>query len=141
MFSPSFHWNSISYFQSFVWSKKINLIRFLQQVLSPSCAADYFMSKWKSFENRLILSIDNWVPHSVMLLYLHHRNSKLFFILQSLTTSKMTKFQTLKLSQFHKAKTCWTEIWWSSGIMSNFLGDFFYVLGVKKNVKTFLKIL
>ena len=56
-----------------------------------------------------------------------------FFILQSLTTPKMRKFQTLKLSQFHKAKTCWTENWWSSGIMSNFLGEFFYVLGVKKN--------
>ena len=36
-----------------------------------------------------------------------------FFILQSLTTSKMRKF--------HKANTCWTENWWSSGIMSNFL--------------------
>ena len=45
-----------------------------------------------------------------------------FFILQSLTTSKMRKFQTLKLSQFHIAKTCWTENWWYSGIMSNFLG-------------------
>ena len=55
-----------------------------------------------------------------------------FFILQSLTTSKMRKFQTLKLSQFHKAKTCWTENWWSSGIMSNFSGEFFKVLGVKK---------
>ena len=38
-----------------------------------------------------------------------------FFILQSLTTSKMRKFQTLKLSQFHKVKTCWTENWWSGG--------------------------
>ena len=56
-----------------------------------------------------------------------------FFILQCLTTSKMRKFQTLKLSQVHKAKTCWTENWWSSGIMSNLLGDFFYVLRVKKN--------
>ena len=54
-----------------------------------------------------------------------------FFILQSLTTSKMRKFQALKLSQFHKEKTCWTENWWSSGIMSNFLGEFFYVLGGK----------
>ena len=54
-----------------------------------------------------------------------------FFILQSLTTSKMRKFQTLKLSQFHKEKTCWTENWWSSGIMSNFLGEFFCVLGFK----------
>ena len=80
------------------------------------------------------LSIDNWVPHSKMLLYLHHRDSKIFFILQSLTTSKMRKFQTLKLSQFHKAKTCWTENWWSSGIMSNFWGEFFYVLGGKKKI-------
>ena len=58
-----------------------------------------------------------------------------FFILQSLTTSKMRKFQTLKLSQFHKAKNCWTENWWSSGIISNFCGEFFYVLGGKKNLK------
>ena len=62
-----------------------------------------------------------------------------FFIQQSLTTSKMRKFQTLKLSQFHKAKTCWTENWWSSGIMSNFFGEFFYVLGGKKNFKFFFK--
>ena len=55
-----------------------------------------------------------------------------FFILQSLTASKMSQFQPLKLSQFHKAKTCWTENWWSSGIMSNFWGEFFYVLGGKK---------
>ena len=48
-----------------------------------------------------------------------------FFIQQSLTTSKMRKFQTLKLSQFHKAKNCWTENWWSSGIMSNFFWEFF----------------
>ena len=29
-----------------------------------------------------------------------------FFILQGLTTSKMRKFQTMILSQVHKAKTC-----------------------------------
>ena len=62
-----------------------------------------------------------------------------FFILQSLTTSKMRKFQTLKLSQFHKEKTCWTQNWWSSGIMSNFWEEFFYVLGAKKNSKIFFK--
>ena len=45
------------------------------------------------------------------------------FIMQSLTTSKMTK----TLSQFHKAKTCW-----SSGIMSNFWGLFFMFLGANK---------
>ena len=31
------------------------------------------------------------------------------FILKSLTSSKMRKCQTIKLSQLHKAKTCWTE--------------------------------
>ena len=51
----------------------------------------------------------------------------------------MRKFQTLKLSQFHKEKTCWTENWWSSGIMSNFWGEFFYVLGGKKKFKIFFK--
>ena len=51
----------------------------------------------------------------------------------------MRKFQTLKLSQFHKEKTCWTENWWSSGIMSNFFGEFFYVLGGKKKFKKFFK--
>ena len=70
------------------------------------------------------LSIGNWVLYSGMLLYLHHRNSKL------LTTSKMRKFQTLKLC-LHKAKSCWTENWWSSGIMSSFWGEFFCVLGDK----------
>ena len=35
-------------------------------------------------------------------------------------TSKMRKFQTIKLYQLHKAKTFWTENCWSSGIMSNF---------------------
>ena len=62
-----------------------------------------------------------------------------FFILQNLTTSKMRKFQTLKLSKFHKAKTCLTENWWASGIMSNFWGEFFYVVGGKKRFKKFFK--
>ena len=62
-----------------------------------------------------------------------------FFNLQSLTTSKMRKFQILKLSQFQKAKTCWTENWWSSGIMSNFLGEFFMFWGSQKNLKPLLR--
>ena len=37
-----------------------------------------------------------------------------FFILQSLTTSRMRNFQAIKLSQLHKAKTCWTENCWSA---------------------------
>ena len=48
------------------------------------------------------------------------REFKIFF-----QPSKMRKFQTLKLSQFHKEKICWTENWWSSGIMSNFWGEFY----------------
>ena len=44
----------------------------------------------------------------------------------------MRKFQTLKLSQFHKAKTCLTENWWFSGIMSDFLGEFFSCFGGQK---------
>ena len=62
---------------------------------------------------------------------------KYFFILQILTTSKMRKFQTLKMSQFHKAKTWWTENWWSSGIMSKFLGEFFLSFGGQKKLKFF----
>ena len=51
----------------------------------------------------------------------------------SLTTSKMRKFQTLKLSLFHQAKTCWTENWCSSVIISNFWGEFFMFWGAKEN--------
>ena len=43
-----------------------------------------------------------------MLLYLHHRNSKLFF-----HPGKFDNFEdekkTINLSQLQKAKTCWTE--------------------------------
>jgi hypothetical protein len=51
----------------------------------------------------------------------------------------MRKFQTIKVSQFHKAKTCWTENWWSSGIISNFSEQFFYVLGGKKKIEIFFE--
>ena len=53
----------------------------------------------------------------------------------------MRKFQTLKLSQFQKAKTCWTENWWSCGVMSSFLGEFFMFWGSKKNFEIFFLIL
>ena len=56
------------------------------------------------FVFRQIPSIRDGVLRSGMLLYLYHTNFKIFFILQSLTTSKMRKFQTLKLSQFYKEK-------------------------------------
>ena len=52
-----------------------------------------------------------------------------FLILLGLTTSKMRKFQTIKLSQFHKAKTCWTKNSWSS---ATFEGNFFMFWGAKK---------
>ena len=88
-----------------------------------------FLSSALASKKWLNLSIGNWVLYSGMLLYLHHRNSKLFFILQSLAISKMRKFQTIKLHQFHKAKFCWIDNCWSSRIMSNFYGDkqFFYI--------------
>ena len=41
--------------------------------------------------------------------YLDVLSGDSIFILQSLTTSKMRKCQTIKLSQLHRAKTCWTE--------------------------------
>ena len=50
------------------------------------------------------------------------------FILQCLIISKKRKSQTKKLSHFHKAISCWIENSWSSGIMSNFRGQFFHVL-------------
>ena len=93
---------------------------------------DYPLIFFKNKKTASGLSIDNWVPRSGMLLYLHHRDFN--FILQRLTTSKMRLFHTLKLSQFHKAKNFWTKNWWSSGIMSNFLGEVFYVFGVKKYI-------
>ena len=41
--------------------------------------------------------------------YLLVLSEDFIFIMQSLTTSKMRKCQTIKLFQLHKAKTCWTE--------------------------------
>ena len=41
------------------------------------------------------LSIDNWVPHSGMLLYLHHRNYKIFF-----HPAKFDNFKEVKISDF-----------------------------------------
>ena len=67
------------------------------------------------------------------------REFKIFFQPAKFDNFKDEKFQTLKLSQFQKAKTCWAENWWSSGIMSNFWGEFFYILGGKKIFKIFLK--
>ena len=48
------------------------------------------------------LSIDNWVPHSGMLLYLHHRNSKLFFHpakFDNFKDEKISDFKTVSVSQ------------------------------------------
>ena len=54
-----------------------------------------------------------------------------FFILQSLTTSKMRKFQNLKLSQFQKGKTCLTEKWDYEQILR---GVFFLCFGRQKKI-------
>ena len=91
-------------------------------LICGSAAAPWHYSEIKvTFPIWCTLSIDNWAPHSEMLLYLHHRNSMLFF-------------------HHTKSKTCWTENWWSSEIISNFWGEFFYVLERKKKFKIFLKI-
>ena len=69
------------------------------------------------------------------------REFKIFFHpakFDNFKDEKISDFKTVSVSQ---KKTCWTENWWSSGIMSNFLGELFYDLGVKKMVKIFLKIL
>ena len=64
------------------------------------------------------------------------REFKIFF-----HPAKFDNFKEEKISDFKtdSEKTCWTENWWSSGIMSNFWGEFFYVLGVKKNLRFFFK--
>ena len=49
-----------------------------------------------------ILSIDNWVPHSGMLLNLHHRNSKIFFRpakFDNFKDEKISAFKTVSVSQ------------------------------------------
>ena len=48
------------------------------------------------------LSIDNWVPHSGMLLYLHDRNSKLFFHpakFDIFKDQKISDYKTVSVSQ------------------------------------------
>ena len=48
------------------------------------------------------LSIDNGVPHSGMLLYLHHRNSKIFFHpakFDNFKDEKISDFKTVSVSQ------------------------------------------
>ena len=65
-------------------------------------------------------SIRDGVLRSGMLLNLHHRDSKIFFHpakFDNFKDEKISDFKTVSVSQ---RKTCWTENWWSSGIMSNF---------------------
>ena len=83
------------------------------------------------FYDRSLLSIGNWVLCSEVLLYLHHRNSKLFFHpakSDNFKDEKISDYVHIKLSQFHKAKTCWTENCRSSGIMSKTWEQFFYLV-------------
>ena len=67
------------------------------------------------------------------------REFKIFFHpakFDNFKDEKISDFKTVSVSQ---RKTCWTENWWSSGIMSNFWGEFFYVLGGKQNFEKILK--
>ena len=48
------------------------------------------------------LSIDNGVPHSGMLLYLHHRDSKIFFhsaMFDNFKEEKISDFKNVSVSQ------------------------------------------
>ena len=50
----------------------------------------------------ICLSIDNGVPHSGMLLYLHHRDSKIFFHptkFDNFKDEKISDFKTVSVSQ------------------------------------------
>ena len=117
-----------------LWVDRYQMWIFPQQVC-------WFVGKQRFFVRmRGHLSIGSWVLYSGILLYLHNRNSKLFSIQQSLINSKMRTFWTIKLSQLHRAKTCWTENCWSSGIMSNFWGQFFMFWGGTKNSKIFQQL-
>ena len=74
-----------------------------------------------------------------MLLYLHLRDSKIFFHPSKFDNFKGEKISGFKTVSVSQAKTCWTENWWSSGIMSNFLGEFFMFWGSQKNLKPLLR--
>ena len=113
VFKSSKSWLSFAFFQRSKKSKK-DLIR--QTRFDPTTFTFSENSNYGRETEYKGWSTSQWnaiVPAS-------YSKIRYFFILQSLTTSKMRQFQTLKLSQFHKEKTCWTENWWSSGIMSNF---------------------
>ena len=59
-----------------------------------------------------------------MLLYLHLRDSNIFFHpakFDNFKDEKISDFKTVSVSQ---RKKCWTENWWSSGIRATFEGTF-----------------
>ena len=85
-------------------------------------AMNYNYKEWKMYKT---LSIGNWVLHCIVQCY---RNSKLFFHLAKFDNFKDKKISAIKLTQLHKSKTCWTRNSLSSGIISNFWGQLFYVL-------------
>ena len=66
--------------------------------------------------HRLHLSIDNWVPHSEMLLYLHHRNSKLFF-----HPAKFDNFKDDEISDFKTVSVTHTVVKWGHTEGKNFV--------------------
>ena len=74
-------------------------------------------------------SIRDGVLRSGMLLYLHHRDSKIFFHppkFDNFKDEKILDFKTVSVSQ---RKTCWTKIWWD---YEQLLRGVFLCLGGKK---------
>ena len=81
------------------------------------------------------LSIDNWVPHSKMLLYLHHRDSKIFF-----HPAKLDNFKDEKISDclsFTKQKLAGLKTGGLVGLWATFEGSFLCFGGQKKFWKIF----
>ena len=66
---------------------------------SNSCYTEktlkYFIFTLDGIHSRL--SIDNWVPRSRMLLYLHHRDSEMFFHTAKFDNSKDEKISDFKI--------------------------------------------
>ena len=100
---------------------------------------DYPLIFFKNKKTTSGLSIDNWVPRSEMLLYLHHRDFN--FILQRLTTSKMRLFHTLKNCLiFTKQKISGLKTGGQVGLWATFEGSISMFWGAKKIFENFLKI-
>ena len=96
----SYSW---SIFVCYIRSKHFRLLCFMASLGVCSLLSCYSCrSRGSRWLHRSSLSIDNWLPHSGMLLCLHHRNSKLFFHpakFDNFKDEKISDFKTVSVSQ------------------------------------------